>query len=119
MPAARDHIDEILTGADAAKVERGDLGSRWRLSGSPNPESHYPASRRRGKFVIYRNADARVDDRAPHAYSRRSERRCQRSRYRPPVRVYTITPIEIVARQLLIHYGVQPVLARKSVLPMR
>jgi len=33
------------------------------------------------------------------------------SRYRPPVRVYAITPSEIVARQLLIHYGVQPVLA--------
>jgi pyruvate kinase len=33
------------------------------------------------------------------------------SRYRPPVRIYAITPSEIVARQLLIHYGVQPVLA--------
>jgi pyruvate kinase len=33
------------------------------------------------------------------------------SRYRPPVRILAITPSEIVARQLLIHYGVQPVLA--------
>lgn len=33
------------------------------------------------------------------------------SRYRPPVRIYAITPNEISARQLLIHYGVQPVLA--------
>jgi pyruvate kinase len=33
------------------------------------------------------------------------------SRYRPPVCIYAITPSEIVARQLLIHYGVQPVLA--------
>ncbi len=33
------------------------------------------------------------------------------SRYRPPVRIYAITPREEVARQLLIHYGVFPVLA--------
>jgi pyruvate kinase len=33
------------------------------------------------------------------------------SRYRPPVCIYAITPNEIVARQLLIHYGVQPLLA--------
>jgi pyruvate kinase len=33
------------------------------------------------------------------------------SRYRPPVRILAITPSENVARQLLIHYGVQPVLA--------
>jgi pyruvate kinase len=33
------------------------------------------------------------------------------SRYRPPVRIYAITPREEVARQLLIHYAVFPVLA--------
>lgn len=33
------------------------------------------------------------------------------SRYRPPVCIYAVTPSEFVARQLLIHYGVQPVLA--------
>jgi pyruvate kinase len=33
------------------------------------------------------------------------------SRYRPPVCIYAVTPSEIVARQLLIHYGVFPVLA--------
>jgi pyruvate kinase len=33
------------------------------------------------------------------------------SRYRPPVCIYAITPSEVVARQLLIHYGVEPVLA--------
>jgi pyruvate kinase len=33
------------------------------------------------------------------------------SRYRPPVRIFAITPSEVAARQLLIHYGVQPVLA--------
>ncbi len=33
------------------------------------------------------------------------------SRYRPPVRIYAITSSEVVARQLLIHYGVHPVLA--------
>jgi len=33
------------------------------------------------------------------------------SRYRPPVPIYAVTPSEIAARQLLIHYGVFPVLA--------
>jgi len=33
------------------------------------------------------------------------------SRFRPPVPIYAMTPNEIVARQLLIHYGVFPVLA--------
>ena len=33
------------------------------------------------------------------------------SRFRPPVPIYAMTPSEIVARQLLIHYGVFPVLA--------
>ena len=33
------------------------------------------------------------------------------SRYRPPVPIYAITPSEIAARQLQIHYGVFPVLA--------
>jgi len=33
------------------------------------------------------------------------------SRYRPPVAIYAITPSEIVARKLLIHYGVFPILA--------
>jgi pyruvate kinase len=33
------------------------------------------------------------------------------SRYRPPVPIYAITPSDTVARQLLIHYGVFPVLA--------
>ncbi len=33
------------------------------------------------------------------------------SRYRPPVPIYAVTPSDIVARQLSIHYGVFPVLA--------
>jgi len=33
------------------------------------------------------------------------------SRYRPPVCIYAMTPKETVARQLLVHYGVLPVLA--------
>src|SRR6266446_1897862 len=33
------------------------------------------------------------------------------SRYRPPVPIYAVTPSEIAARQLLIHYGVFPILA--------
>jgi len=33
------------------------------------------------------------------------------SRYRPPVRVYAITPSASVARQLAVNYGVIPVLA--------
>jgi pyruvate kinase len=33
------------------------------------------------------------------------------SRYRPPVCIYAITPSDVVARQLLIHYGVFPLLA--------
>ena len=33
------------------------------------------------------------------------------SRYRPPVPIYAVTPSEIAAHQLLIHYGVFPVLA--------
>jgi len=33
------------------------------------------------------------------------------SRFRPPVCIYAMTPNEVVARQLLIHYGVFPVLA--------
>ena len=33
------------------------------------------------------------------------------SRYRPPVCIYAITPNEVVSRQLLIQYGVFPVLA--------
>ena len=33
------------------------------------------------------------------------------SRYRPPVPIYAVTPSEVAARQLQIHYGVFPVLA--------
>ena len=74
------------------------------------PPSHEPRSAEIVADAAYRAArDARASAIVVFTASGSSARLI--SRYRPPVRIYAITPSEIVARQLLIHYGVHPVLA--------
>ncbi len=74
------------------------------------PPSHDPHSAEIVADAAYRAArDARASAIVVFTTSGSSARLI--SRYRPPVCIYAITPNEVVARQLLIHYGVQPLLA--------
>jgi pyruvate kinase len=74
------------------------------------PPTHQPSPAEIVADAAYRAArDARASAIVVFTSSGSSARLI--SRYRPPVCIYAITPSEVVARQLLIHYGVQPVLA--------
>jgi pyruvate kinase len=74
------------------------------------PPSHDPLHAEIVADAAYRAArDARARSIVVFTSSGSSARLV--SRCRPPVRIYAITPSEIVACQLLVHYGVQPVLA--------
>ena len=78
-PQAIEHLDAILTAADAIMVARGDLGVEVPPgAGSRHSEAHHPPRRRVPQAGHHRDADAGVDDREPAPHSRRGLRRGQR-----------------------------------------